>query len=267
MQRAAQADRRHHRLLLLTQLSPADPTPEIEFIHAALLPDPKNYHTWAYLHWLYSHFSSLGRISADMWDKELRWCEDMLRDDARNNSAWGWRWFLRMAPRPQPQPAAAAPSGAATGAATDAAGERIEAELSFALSQIHAIPHNASAWNYLRGVLRAADAAEPAGAGAGSLRADVLPVLAPYLAGSAVAAAGPADGLSAWPQRTRALDGGDGDGETPTPVPLALECQAEALEHAGRLADAAAIYGQLAAYADRMRAAYWEMKRAACVNA
>jgi protein farnesyltransferase/geranylgeranyltransferase type-1 subunit alpha len=70
---------------------------EIEYIHTSLLPDPKNYHTWAYLHWLYSHFSSLGRISEEDWKRELEWCEEMLRVDGRNNSAWGWRWFLRLA--------------------------------------------------------------------------------------------------------------------------------------------------------------------------
>lgn len=88
---------RHHRLLLMTHLSPAKPTHEINFIHDALIPDPKNYHTWSYLHWLYSHFSSLGRITNADWADELRWCEEMLRVDGRNNSAWGWRWFLRMA--------------------------------------------------------------------------------------------------------------------------------------------------------------------------
>ncbi len=25
---------------------------------------------------------------------EKKWCEEMLRVDGRNNSAWGWRWFL-----------------------------------------------------------------------------------------------------------------------------------------------------------------------------
>lgn len=91
------ADERHHRLLLLEHISPDDPSFEIEFIHASLQPDPKNYHTWAYLHWLYCHFSELGRISDARWAEELSWCEDMLELDGRNNSAWGWRWFLRMA--------------------------------------------------------------------------------------------------------------------------------------------------------------------------
>lgn len=87
----------HHRLLLLEALSPDDPVEEIEFIHASLLPDPKNYHTWAYLHWLYCHFSGLGRITEQRWAEELEWCAGMLETDGRNNSAWGWRWFLRMA--------------------------------------------------------------------------------------------------------------------------------------------------------------------------
>lgn len=87
---------RHHRLTLLTHLSPPSPQAEIDFIHNALLPDPKNYHTWAYLHWIYSHFSTLGRISEQDWQAELEWCEELLRVDGRNNSAWGWRWFLRI---------------------------------------------------------------------------------------------------------------------------------------------------------------------------
>lgn len=225
--------------MLLSHLSPEDPGKEIAFIHESLIPDAKNYHTWAYLHWLYCHFSSLGRISDARWASELAWCEAMLADDPRNNSAWGWRWFLRMAPR--------------AGAASPVPGAaRVEAEIGFALQEIHRIPHNASAWNYLRGAVRCS----------GTQRGGILPVLAPYLAGSAVEAAEPEDGLSAWPVRSRALDR-----ETPTPVPLALEFQADTVAEQGRLGDAAAIYGQLAAYADKMRGAYWEMKRAECVNA
>lgn len=93
----AAPSRRHHRLLLVTELSPTDLTAEVEFIHTSLIPDPKNYHTWAYLHWLYSHFSELGRITNAMWASELAWCESLIAEDGRNNSAWGWRWFLRMA--------------------------------------------------------------------------------------------------------------------------------------------------------------------------
>ncbi len=92
---------RHHRLLLIKTLSPRSLTSEITFIHTSLIPDSKNYHTWAYLHWLYAHFSSSTfstsseeRISPEQWEEEIGWCEDMLREDGRNNSAWAWRWFL-----------------------------------------------------------------------------------------------------------------------------------------------------------------------------
>jgi len=112
----------HHRLTLLTHLNPdlALLKTEIAFIHESLIPDAKNYHTWSYLHWIYTRFSSL---SEDMggnrfreqreWDAEIAWCEAMLdsdhvigkeisddgeeelvKGDGRNNSAWGWRWYL-----------------------------------------------------------------------------------------------------------------------------------------------------------------------------
>ncbi|GMK58612.1 hypothetical protein CspeluHIS016_0600540 [Cutaneotrichosporon spelunceum] len=219
----------HHRLLLLQALSPEDPVGEIDFIHNSLLPDPKNYHTWAYLHWLYCHFSQLGRISQDRWDSELAWCNDLIDSDGRNNSAWGWRWFLCMA-RP------------------GAKGNGNE-EIKYALNQIHHIPHNASAWNYLRGAIRAS----------GATRVPLLPALAAYMAGSAVA---PKAGESEWPARTTPVDP-----LTPLPVPLALEFQADALVEGGRLGDAAAVYGQLGSSVDRMRSAYWEMRRDECVNA
>jgi protein farnesyltransferase/geranylgeranyltransferase type-1 subunit alpha len=128
------------------------------------------------------------------------------------------------------------------------------AHVRYALEQIHKIPHNASAWNYLRGVVRATGAA----------RAPLLPVLAAYMAGSAVPLKAPTEavGKDSWPNRT-----GPVDELTPLPVPLALEFQADALAEGGRLGDAAAVYGQLGASVDRMRSAYWEMRRSECVNA
>lgn len=56
------------------------------------------------------------------------------------------------------------------------------------------------------------------------------------------------------------------DALTPLPVPLALEFQADALAESGGLGDAAAIYGQLGASVDRMRSAYWEMRRGECIS-
>jgi protein farnesyltransferase/geranylgeranyltransferase type-1 subunit alpha len=111
----------HHRLTLLTHLNPdlALLKKEISFIHESLIPDTKNYHTWSYLHWIYTRFSSLSedmggpRFGEKDWDAEKAWCEAMLdsegvigkeegeegedvlvNGDGRNNSAWGWRWYL-----------------------------------------------------------------------------------------------------------------------------------------------------------------------------
>lgn len=145
---------RHHRLLCHTRLSPAHPRAEIEFIHTALQLDTKNYHTWAYLHWTYAHFSALetkegaadenegpadavgrtGRISREDWEEELRWVAGLLAEDGRNNSAWAWRFFLAFS-----RPGADASKGAG------------ETERKYALEMAHKIPHNLSAWNYLRG--------------------------------------------------------------------------------------------------------------------
>jgi protein farnesyltransferase/geranylgeranyltransferase type-1 subunit alpha len=136
--------------LLLTEISPQSPSKEIDYIHDSLIPDPKNYHTWAYLHWLYSHFSSLGRISEADWDREVRWCEEMLRTDGRNNSAWGWRWFL-MISRPGGKGNQDGGKGEITYVPLDDGVGPTFNTTSYALKAIHLIPHNVSAWNYLRG--------------------------------------------------------------------------------------------------------------------
>ena len=141
---------RHHRLLLMSLISPEHPTSEIDYIHLSLLPDPKNYHTWAYLHWLYSHFSSLGRISESEWAEEQRWCDEMLRTDGRNNSAWSWRWFLRMA-RPGAKGSEDEGKEESAYVAPLSAGHNSDSLNRYTLKAIHLIPHNVSAWNYLRG--------------------------------------------------------------------------------------------------------------------
>lgn len=149
----------HHRLSLISHLNPSieQLQKEIDFIHTSLLPDCKNYHTWSYLHWIYTRFSSLpqdkggDRFSDTHWAQELDWCERMLasnevvgqddmggdvKGDGRNNSAWGWRWYLTVSRQ----------------------GVRgkvnVERELQYTVTQIKAIPHNASAWNYLRGLCK-----------------------------------------------------------------------------------------------------------------
>ncbi|WVW85575.1 hypothetical protein I302_107613 [Kwoniella bestiolae CBS 10118] len=223
----------HHRLLLLTHISPQDPSFEIEYIHQSLLPDPKNYHTWAYLHWLYSHFYTLGRISEKQWQDELRWCEEMLKVDGRNNSAWSWRWYLRVS-RP----------GAET------AKDGLKDDLNYALKAIHLIPHNVSAWNYLRGLLR-------------HFRlplTPLLPAILPYTARPS----------SEVPETPEGFDFATASSplprDTPLPVPLALEYLGDALVEQGSNAEAGEVFSELSSHYDKMRAGYWEYRRRECVE-
>lgn len=179
-----------------------------------------------------------------MWADELQWCEGMIADDGRNNSAWGWRWFLRMA-RP------------------DADGNKREGhdEVAYAVREIHRIPHNASAWNYLRGLVRAFGTR--GGVGGAGLREELVPVLAPYMTGAAVELpADNADATASWPARTAPLAE-----DTPVPVPLALEFLGDALLESGKLGDAASVFAQLGDEVDKMHAAYWGLRKAECVNA
>ncbi|WWC71526.1 uncharacterized protein I206_105484 [Kwoniella pini CBS 10737] len=223
----------HHRLLLLTHISPLDPSSEIDYIHQSLLPDPKNYHTWAYLHWLYSHFYTLGRISQKQWQAELQWCEEMLRVDGRNNSAWGWRWFLRVA-RP----------GAEKGK------DGLEDELKYALKAIHSIPHNVSAWNYLRGLLR-------------HFKLPLTPLLPAILL---YTSRSPSEALTCpedfnYPGPPTPLPK-----DTPLPVPLALEYLGDALIEQGSNSQAGEVFSDLSTKYDKMRTGYWEYRRRECVE-
>jgi protein farnesyltransferase/geranylgeranyltransferase type-1 subunit alpha len=34
------------------------------------------------------------KVGPTDWDEERSWCEEMVRSDGRNNSAWAWRWYL-----------------------------------------------------------------------------------------------------------------------------------------------------------------------------
>lgn len=110
-------------------ISPSTIAGELAFISRSLLPDSKNYHTWAYRQFILTHFGAL-MTQAD-WERELEWTASMLRvdlpasvegeaeavakedaeddlweedgagdgredheGDVRNNSAWTHRWFL-----------------------------------------------------------------------------------------------------------------------------------------------------------------------------
>ncbi|TFY80084.1 hypothetical protein EWM64_g3931 [Hericium alpestre] len=118
----------HHRRLLVMALN--DPLDELAFVEEALAIDAKNYHTWSYRQWLLAHFNR-----DEMWAGELAFVERLLEKDLRNNSAWHHRFFVVFE------------RGSESGE------EVVKNDLSFAKENISAAPNNASAWNYLRGIL------------------------------------------------------------------------------------------------------------------
>ncbi len=130
----------HHRRLLITQLtSDSDEATterilkeELAFLAQSLQTDTKNYHTWSYRQWLLAYFNP--EDVTDIWPTELDWVERLISDDVRNNSAWHHRFFLVFS---RPAPA-----------------RLLRRELLYTKHQISLAPNNASAWNYLRGVLK-----------------------------------------------------------------------------------------------------------------
>lgn len=141
----------HHRRLLIQRLN--DPGPELTFIANALQIDTKNYHTWSYRQWILAHFNDDA-----LWRDELAFVERMLDSDLRNNSAWHHRFFVVFQ------------SGVRKGDEDRDAVVRRELTCavqqwlwlsavltllssSFVKTKIAIAPNNASAWNYIRGVL------------------------------------------------------------------------------------------------------------------
>lgn len=123
----------HHRRLLITLLR--KPAPELAFITRSLGDDTKNYHTWSYRQWLLAYFND----EEGLWKGELEFVENMLRADVRNNSAWHHRFFVVWA------------SGVRDG--EEDREMVLRRELGYVKESISVAPNNASAWNYLRGVL------------------------------------------------------------------------------------------------------------------
>jgi len=68
------------------------------------------------------------------WGGELDYVNRLLGQDVRNNSAWNQRYFV-------------------ISNTSKYTGDVIKEELRYTLGQIDSVPHNESAWNYLRGVL------------------------------------------------------------------------------------------------------------------
>ena len=120
----------------IMSIIPTLPPKELSFLAKVLAKDAKNYHVWAYRQWLVEYFSlwptSEGKGS------ELFFIDSLLTNDVRNNSAWNHRYFVLF-------------------------GRNVESvmpldiftqEINYAMAKIDTAPQNASAWNYLKGILR-----------------------------------------------------------------------------------------------------------------
>ena len=68
-----------------------------------------------------------------LWDNELQYVDQLLKEDVRNNSVWNQRYFV---------------ISNTTGYNDRAILER---EVQYTLEMIKLVPHNESAWNYLKG--------------------------------------------------------------------------------------------------------------------
>jgi len=122
----------HHRRLLVVRTR--EPARELAFLSRSLRADTKNYHTWSYRQWLLAYFNE-----DTLWERELDFVDDLLEEDLRNNSAWHHRFFVVFQ------------SGVRKG--DEDRGAVAQREISFVKQYITKAPNNASAWNYLRGVL------------------------------------------------------------------------------------------------------------------
>ncbi|KAF2645969.1 farnesyltransferas-like protein [Massarina eburnea CBS 473.64] len=122
----------HHRQTIIDGIN--SPKGEHEFIATMLEQDSKNYHVWSYRQWLVKRFGLFD-------DKEeMRWTEDMIHADVRNNSAWNHRWFLVVGGRD----GKTLPENV------------VKREMDYAKSAIRKAPQNQSPWNYLKGIVREA---------------------------------------------------------------------------------------------------------------
>lgn len=164
-----------HRKLIVSALG--DPSKELEFAARVLQEDSKNYNTWVYRQWVLSYFGGLP-IQSDksssnvsdndeqsssfagkypqIWEGEGQYIAQMLQMDARNNSAWNHRYFCLFASKWVHSVEKDSKAKYLCGDAWKVGKSEKEClnnEISFTKDCIKMIPHNASAWNYLRGIV------------------------------------------------------------------------------------------------------------------
>lgn len=121
----------YHRQAVVEMLD--DGSQEMAFTANMLAHDAKNYHAWTHRHWAMEHFKLLDQPGG----QSLAFVDKLLTDDVWNNSAWNHRYFVL----------------SKTG--RFAQQEHQQAELEYVLARIKLSPNNESAWNYIRGALKA----------------------------------------------------------------------------------------------------------------
>ncbi|RPA92146.1 protein prenylyltransferase [Choiromyces venosus 120613-1] len=102
---------------------------EKQFTNAMFRRDGKNYHVWSYRQWLVRRFAA--------WAGEVEFVDGLLAADVRNNSAWNHRYFVIFGQQGE----------------EGVGDEVVEREVRVVEDAVFIAPQNASAWNYLRGLL------------------------------------------------------------------------------------------------------------------
>lgn len=101
---------------------------EISFIESILPLDDKNYHAWSHRQWLVRTFPHL-------MEAELPLVNELLLIDVRNNSAWNHRMFVFET-------------------LSKKGVMNISSEIEWSLNHLDRAPHNESAWNFIRALLK-----------------------------------------------------------------------------------------------------------------
>jgi protein farnesyltransferase/geranylgeranyltransferase type-1 subunit alpha len=125
-----------HRQSIMS-LMPSVPADELSFLARILAKDAKNYHVWSYRQWLVERFKLYP--TPENPGPELPFIESLLITDVRNNSAWNHRYYVLFG---------------RTGQAETSLDQTFMDEIEYTKGKIALAPQNASAWNYLRGVLK-----------------------------------------------------------------------------------------------------------------
>ncbi|XP_071712994.1 protein farnesyltransferase/geranylgeranyltransferase type-1 subunit alpha [Rutidosis leptorrhynchoides] len=119
----------HHRRWVAEKLGTEAVTRELEFTKNIFLKDAKNYHAWSHRQWV---LQTLGG-----WEHELAYCDELLKDDIFNNSAWNQRYFV-ITRHP----------------GLEGIDVTRESEVKYAVKAILTRPENESPWRYLRGLYK-----------------------------------------------------------------------------------------------------------------